>query len=528
MRGESIGPFNGDVYRSEWNGGRRGAGIARGQRLSGRGDRKQMNIVLICCDALRGDVGRAAGMSLDVSPVVDRLAEAGTKFRHAYCTSPLCVPSRISMLTGRWPDAHRVRMNLDAKDAVFTKDIYQVAREAGYVTGLAGKNHTYLNAADVDFWREFGHEGGFRSPNASPDIAAFESWLTKLDMGVAEEETPFPLEVQLSYRIVSEAINFLHHAGSRPFFLQMSFPEPHGPSQVPKPYWNMFHPDEIQKPDPGPEVLSRIGYRAGWLSRLEEDGTPGMREDWRRYLSNYFGAIRMVNDQIARFIEALEDLGLRQDTLLVFVADHGDYLMQYGLGRKGVGLSEALTHIPMVWSGAGLPALPANARDFVSMADVMPTLCDAMHQPIPQGVEGKSLWSLLHGEKSQDRYFESAYVTAGLGGLFYDKKDDIPLTVGEAPRNHHLWDTLNKVTQSGNEKMVRKGDWKLIYDMLGYGQLYHLSTDPHEINNRFGAPETRHLEAELIEELAGWLFRCESEIVNSGLIHQSGKPQIER
>lgn len=486
-----------------------------------------MNIVLICCDALRGDVGKAAGMPFDVCPDVDRLGKAGTIFRHAYCTAPLCVPSRISMLTGRWPDAHRVRMNLDAKDAVFTKDIYQVAHEAGYFTGLSGKNHTYLTSADVDFWREFSHEGGYRSPDADSDVAAFESWLKNIDMGVAHEATPFPIGVQLSYRIASEAIDFLHRAGGRPFFLQMSFPEPHGPSQVPKPYWNMFHPDEMPKPVPGPEALPGMGYRMNWLNQLEEDGTPGFDQDWRRYLSNYFGAIRMVNDQIARFVEALHLLGLFENTLIVFVADHGDYLMQYGVGRKGVGLSEALTHIPMIWSGAGLPPMPANTRDFVSMADVMPTLCEAMHQPVPQGVQGRSLWRVLHGEKHQGTDFETAYVTAGLGGLFYEARDDIAVTIAEAPRNHHLWDTLNKVTQSGNEKMVRKGEWKLIYDMMGYGQLYHLATDPHEINNLFGKPEVRPFQMQLMAELTKWLLRSESAVVKSSLITQSTSTQSD-
>ena len=476
-----------------------------------------MNIILICCDALRGDVGKAAGMQFDVCPTVDRLGAAGTRFSHAYCTTPLCMPSRISMLTGRWPDAHRVRMNLDPKDAIFSRDIYQVARDAGYMTGLTGKNHTFLTARDVDFWREFGHEGGYRAPDAPPDVAAFDAWLKTLHMGVAQEVTPFPLEVQLSHRIVTEAIAFMREANGRPFFLQVSFPEPHGPSQVPKPYWNMFAPEEIPEPQPGPGAIPRLGYRMQWLSRLEENGTPGMRGNWRRYLSNYLGAVRMVDDQIARLISTLQEMGLHKDTVIVFVADHGDYLMQYGLGRKGVGLSEALTHIPMVWSGADLPALPANTRDFVSMADVMPTLCDAMQQPVPPGVQGNSLWRLLHGETQPDSDFESAYVSVGLGGLFYDAADHVPLAIAEGPHNPRLWDSLNKVTQSGCEKMVRKGDWKLIYDMMGYGELYHLSTDPGEINNLFGQPRTRTVQAELMEELTRWLLRSESAVTTSSL-----------
>lgn len=479
-----------------------------------------MNVLLICCDALRGDVGKAAGMALDVCPCVDRLATEGTRFRYAYCTTPLCVPSRISMLTGRWPDAHRVRMNLDAKDAVFTRDIYQVARDAGYATGLTGKNHTYLTAQDVDFWREFGHEGGYRAPDAEPDIAAFDLWLKSLHMGVATEATPFPLEAQLSYRIVSEAIRFLRQAKEQPFFLQVSFPEPHGPSQVPKPYWNLFAPEAMPEPYPGPEVLARLGYRMQWLYQLEQDGTPGMADCWQRYLSNYFGAIRMVDDQIARLVSALEDLGLRQETLLVFVADHGDFLMQYGLGRKGVGLSEALTHIPMVWSGATLPAQGIATSCFVSMADVMPTLCAAMRQPIPAGVQGRSLWRLLHGGAEESSEFDSAYAHVGLGGLFYDRVDHPPLSIAEGPRNHHLWDTLNKVTQSGCEKMIRKGEWKLIYDMMGYGQLYHLASDPHEINNLFGQEGTREVQAQLMEELTRWVIRSESTISKSGALSE--------
>lgn len=90
----------------------------------------------------------------------------------------------------------------------FTKDIYEVAHEQGYRTGLAGKNHTYLDSSVVDFWREYGHEGGHRSEGSSSQVEAFETWLKELDMSVAEEETPFPVEVQLPYRIVSDAIDF--------------------------------------------------------------------------------------------------------------------------------------------------------------------------------------------------------------------------------------------------------------------------------------------------------------------------------
>jgi arylsulfatase A-like enzyme len=467
-----------------------------------------MNILLIVCDALRGGLGKRAG-GLDVCPTLDRMADHGASFDHAYCTTPLCVPSRISMLTGRWPDAHRVRMNLDAHDAIFSQDIYQVAKARGYRTGLSGKNHTYLTASDADFWSEYGHEGAIGKRGSQED-QEFDSWLHTLDMGVAQEETPFPLASQISHRIVSDAIGFLEQKDERPFFLQVSFPEPHGPSQLPKPYWNMFPPQEMREPVPGPEALRRMGYRMQWLQRLEYDTGPETQETWRRYLSNYFGAIRMVDDQIARLFDFLHGRGLDKNTLIVFLADHGDYMMEFGLGRKGVGVYDALTHIPMIWAGPGVrqPKAPV----FTSMADVMPTFCEAMGARIPAGVQGRSLWKLLHDEPEAPELFRSVYTTTGLGGLYYDAADNIPVSIAQSRKDPHLWDTLNKVTQSGNQKMVRMGEWKLTLDMMGYAQLCHMPTDPHEQVNLFGDARYTKVQQRLMQELVRWMMHVEDTL----------------
>lgn len=474
-----------------------------------------MNILLIVCDALRGDLAKSAGTKLNVYPAIDRLGEEGVSFRHAYCTMPLCVPSRISMLTGRWPDSHRVRMNLDANDAVFDKDIYEVTRERGYRTGLVGKNHTYLRPEDADFWREYGHEGGYQRPDAPSEVVEFDTWLKTLAMNVSHTPTPFPLHAQLSFRIASDAIDFINTTGDQPFFLQMSFPEPHGPIQLPMPYWDMFPPSEMRHPVPGPGALTKLGYRMQWLARLQDDGSPGSQEEWRRYLSNYCGAIRMVDDQIARVLAHLRETGRREETLVIFTADHGDFMMQYGVGRKGVGLSDALTRIPMIWSGSAVRRSPGVEDLPVSMADVMPTLCEAIGANIPNGVQGLSLWRALQDSSGSPRprkaQFESVYVSAGIGGLYYDASDNIPVEIAEAPKDHHLWDTLNKVTQSGNQKMVRLGNWKLLYDMMGYGQLYNLTADPYEETNLFGRPHVAPVQAHMMRELTAWIMRVEDQ-----------------
>lgn len=111
------------------------------------------NIIFVISDQHRADLTKREGYPLDTSPALDKLAARGIAFDRAYCTSPLCVPSRTSMLTGRWPEATHVRSNKMLNDAFYPTHLYKVARENGYKTGLAGENHTFLKQEDTDFWR---------------------------------------------------------------------------------------------------------------------------------------------------------------------------------------------------------------------------------------------------------------------------------------------------------------------------------------------------------------------------------------
>jgi arylsulfatase A-like enzyme len=464
------------------------------------------NIVVIISDQHRAGLTKRSGYPLDTSPTLDRLAEGGVCFDRAYATAPLCVPSRISFLTGRWPEAHRVRMNLDANDAYFDKDLYQVARETGYRTGLAGKNHTYLKPKDLDFWRAYGHTEGWEGQSPSRDIVGFDHWIRNMGGKLCLEPTPFPLETQFAYRIVTDAIEFLDQNGSQPFILQVGFPEPHPPEQVPEPYWNMYPPDEVPPRIAGPEALQNLGYRAQWLYGLEQTENPPGEPNWRRYVSNYLGMLRLLDDQLARLISHMRQKDLLRNSIIVYLADHGDYVMEYGLGRKGVGLFECLTRIPMVWYGHGIRPSQTLSSAFVSMADVMPTLCAAMGAEIPHGVQGRSLWPLLQAKDYPREEFRSIYAGVGVGGLYYDSSDGI--TFSPELRG----DTLDRVTQAGNQKMVRMGDWKLVYDMMGYGQLYHLPSDPCELNNLFGQPPVQKEQSQLMAELLMWTIRCQDSL----------------
>jgi arylsulfatase A-like enzyme len=470
------------------------------------------NIVFIVCDQRTFGYSKATGYPLDTSPTLDKMQTEGVGFKHNYCTMPACVPSRTSMLTGRWPEAHHVRMNLQANAAFFEKDLYQVAKSQGYRTGLVGKNHTYLKQSDLDVWHEYFHDGGPIYPDSPKETADFDKWMKNLNFDMSEVPTPFPLDVQLPYRIVSDAINFVQSSAGQPFILQVSIPEPHDPEQVPAPYWNMFPPESLPDRCAGPEALAKMGPRARWEYRLQQDNFPDTEKMWRRYRSNYFGALRMVDDQIKRLMDHLNATGLMDKTVVIFTADHGDFLMDYGLGHKGVSLYETLTNTPQIWCGHGVKHTSAALEAFTSMADLMPTLCEVMGAEIPHGVQGRSLWPILRGQDFPREEFRSIYAGVGVGGLYYDDSDHVPTSIAHDAARPGMFDELNKVTQSGNQKMVRMGDWKLVYDMMGYGQLYNLRDDPCELNSLFGKPEFAKVQSEMMAELAMWTIRAQDSL----------------
>ncbi|HEX6545384.1 MAG TPA: sulfatase-like hydrolase/transferase [Bryobacteraceae bacterium] len=476
---------------------------------------RRPNVLIIMSDQHHAGLTKRSGFPLDTMPTLDRLAESGAGFRNAYACAPLCVPSRVSLLTGRWPHAHRVRQNSAAEHAVFGKDIFDVVKALGYRTGLAGKNHSYLKPSRLDFWRAYTHLGGWKPSNAPRDIVEFDKWLLRENFNIEPQPAPFPAEAQHPYRIVSDACEFMSANPEQPFALWVSFPEPHNPYQVSEPYFSMFPPDTVPPRAVGPEAIAGKGFKWQWLRGLEEDANPGYDSLWRRTRSNYLGMLRLIDDQIKRLLAFLDHNHLRENTLIVYLSDHGDYFCDYGLIHKGVGMPEDLIRIPMVWSGAGVTAgLSPDA--FVSTADVLPTFCEALSVEIPHGAQGRSLWPILQNRDYPREEFRSIYSEVGFGGMYYDAADHVPYSVAEfrssAPDSKLGFDELDKVTQSGNLKMVRMGEWKLYFDMLGNGELYHLPSDPFELTNRFRDTSVAAHRNELLAQLLTWTIRTEDDL----------------
>lgn len=464
------------------------------------------NVVVIMTDQHRADFSQLSGFALDTTPFLDSMAESGTYFPRAYTSAPACVPARTSLLTGRFPIAHRVTQNSNAANALYSEDLLDVLRTAGYDLIFAGKPHMHAGVEDFDSYAgPYFHTTG---PERSDGDAAFDQWLENLDHGVSHEPTPFPLENQLSYRIVSSAIaQTSEQSGGRPTFLWVSFPEPHNPYQVPEPYFSLFAEAEVPAREHGIEVAQAKGGHWRWLQNLIESKRPGYDDEWRRYRANYCGELRLLDDQIKRLVNHLNST-LEGETLFVFLSDHGDYVGEYGLQRKGAGMPECLMRIPMFFSGAR--ARSGQIREeLVSIVDILPTLCELLGAPIPVGVQGRSLTPLLAGGDPDTSEFDTIYAERGYGGMTYGSHE---LPELHFPYEGPSFDELNSVTQSGRTKMIRFKNYKLLVHSTGQGELYDLAVDPSEVDNRFDDPTMESVRVDLIWRLLQWMFRLQDDL----------------
>lgn len=467
------------------------------------------NIVLVMTDQQRADFFASEGFPVDTMPFVEALGREGARFRRAYTPMPTCTPARTAMLTGRWPKATRIKQNFAPADHVqFATDLRMVLKSQGYSFNLCGKNHSYLTPDQFDFLGgPYSHTHG-PADRASPLEAEADQWLWDLDHRVADQPTPFPLETQLCARIVSDAITCVDAQGADPFFLWLSLPEPHNPYQAPEPYFSLFSPQDMPERHGSPQSTEARGLHWKWLRDLFEEKRPGYDADWRRYRALYAGMLRMIDDQIARFAAHLKAKGLWEKTIFIFLSDHGDYAGDHGLQRKGAGLAECLTRVPLILSGPGIH-VQDDAAHFVSLIDLMPTLCEAIGAEIPFGVQGRSLWPMLTGADWPEREFDSIYAELGIGGPPYgaDERPELHF-----PYDGPVIDELNAVTQSGNLKMARQGDWKILMDESGSGELYDLSRDPGEVDNLYGQPEHLAKQAQMLALLLAWSIRSEDNL----------------
>lgn len=386
------------------------------------------NFLFILTDQWRGDALGAAGNTFIATPNLDRLARGGVYFANAYVPQAVCTPSRASLLTGVFPTTHKLLDNVYGVPSVFADEQYELRpnypellRDAGYTTGYIGKWH--LGEEDpglFDYW------GGYNSQKPH--------WIGEPYESVYRPD----LETD-------EAIEYLEAHRDDRFFLEISYYPPHTPFRAPKRYHGRY---------------AELGFD-GW---------------------EYYAACTAIDANIGRLLNKLAELGLINNTFVIFTSDHGETFGERELSKhKRVGYEES-ARVPLIFHWPdGLPA-DTHFGGGVSTMDAMPSLLEAAGIAVPDRVEAKSRLAQIRADET------------GWDEPVFQQNRTQP-RIDDGP---HF------------ERMVRLGDWKLMLrqartaDLELEDKLFYLPDDPGEERNRIDDPEAAAKRAELAGMIRAW------------------------
>ena len=508
---------------------------------------RRPNFVLFITDQHRADHLGCYGNGIVRTPHIDSIAARGVRFNRFYVASPVCMPNRASLMTGRMPSLHGVRGNgipLSVEDTTFV----DLLRAAGYRTALTGKSHlqnftgsppmlTYgvregltppppelreasrhmrtgraYDNENPKLWTDdptfaaiepfYGFEhtrictehadrvGGhytrwlaerhtdpdsLRGPgNALPDnrIDSPQAWRTRMP----EELYPTTYVAEMAEKFLDRHADEDREA---PFFIQVSFPDPHHPFTPPGRYWDMYDPERIPLPDSfgkgdlPPLAWLRETLRKSEAIRNSQDPFAVTEREAREIIALTYGMISMVDDAIGRVLAKLDTTGLADDTVVLFTADHGDFMGDHGIMLKMLLHYHGLIRIPFLWADPGAPSAAAARDDLAATIDIPSTvLARAGLQPF-NGVQGRDLFDAD---------------TASPDGLMIEEDAQRSMIGMKPPMRVRTY-----VTNRWRMSIREDADW---------GELFDLENDPLEIANRWDDPSARDVRAELFERMA--------------------------
>ncbi|HLM13325.1 MAG TPA: alkaline phosphatase family protein [Reyranella sp.] len=487
---------------------------------------KVKNILFIMCDQLRADYLSCAGHPHLKTPAIDSLAARGVLFPRAYVQSGVCGPSRMSYYTGRYVFSHGATWNR-VPLSLREKTIGDYLRPAGIRVALAGKTHVL---PDLDGLERYGIEGGSaiaalmragrfeeldRYDGHSPpgEESGYADYLRKQgynsddpwsDYVISADGPDGPVSgwqmrnVHLPARVAEEhsetaymtreAMRFVEDMGDKPWFLHLSYVKPHWPYMVPAPYHKMYgaqdclplNRDERELVDQHP-VLAAYRQHEESRSFSRPDAPDIVRPA-------YMGLIKQIDDWLGRLFDHLKKLGRFDDTLILFTADHGDFLGDHWLGEKEMFYEEA-QRVPFIVYDPD-PAADATRgtvdERFVEAVDVVPTCLAALEQPANDHlVEGRSLLPLLRGgnvEPWRDAVFS-----------------ELDYSFREARK------ILKRGPRDCRAIMVRTDRWKYVWWQDFRPMLFDLANDPKELRDLGADSAHAPIRREMEDRMAAWL-----------------------
>jgi choline-sulfatase len=432
------------------------------------------NVLLVMVDQLAASWLPAYGHRVVQAPTLTELARAGLVFDAAYCASPLCAPSRASLLTGRLPSGTGVYDNAAEMRASLPTATHAL-RAAGYATTLVGKMHfvgpDQLHGFEERLTPDVYPAGLDWTPDWRAPLGERLPWYHTMESIVSPGVSAASMQVDYDDEVCFHAVRGLFdHARRRPgepFFLVASFTSPHDPWELPGRYWDRYDPADIELP-----AVPAIPFAEAdpYSRRLREmcgiDAAALSDEQVRHARHAYFAAISYVDERIGRVLGALRESGLDDDTLVVFTADHGEMLGERGLWYK-MAFFEDSARVPLVVRGPADDVRGgARVAAPVSQLDLAPTLLElagVASDEARAAMDGTSLAPLLRGAGTRDEPVVAEYLAEGV----------------TAPA-----------------VMVRSGALKYVRCPGDPDQLYDLAADPRELHDLAGDDRGAALRAE--------------------------------
>jgi len=413
---------------------------------------KRPNILLVLSDQLRADSLGCYGHPFALTPAIDRLAASGTFFRRAYTPSPECVSARSSLITGLSPDKGGCYDNgFPMPEEPPT--LMSLLSEAGYRTHGVGKMHfTPDPLATKGFQtREVGEE--FGTPEHD-DYLRFVS-----ENGFAHVERPHGLRDEMYYvPQLSQVPEHLHPsrwvADRSITFLQENLPKeelhPHPPFAPPSPWHRLYEPSLMPEPDRPPGEPGLLTVHNLHQNRYKfRDGVPHRRQDRRLVQlirAYYLACVSFVDYQVGRILSALSEAGPKEETLVIFCSDHGEFLGDYGSWGKRSFLDPA-ARVPLVVSGPGFDH-GSWAEDPVSLLDILPTVLSAAD--LERGGLPFDGASLLDGATLREREAIFGQFQTGPLGLYYAVTRSLKWAYSAADRREYLLDLVRDPNETRN------------------------------------------------------------------------------
>ncbi len=443
-------------------------------------DRGAPNILVIQADQLTPGVLPAYGHPLVKAPNIDSLAESGVVFESAYCNFPLCVPSRASMMAGRF--AHNIASWDNAMEMpAHIPTLAHYLRVAGYHTVLSGKMH-FIGPDQVHGFSERVTTDIYPANFAwTPDWIAGERYRPTginpsgiVEAGQCVRSLQIDYDDEVEHASVQKLFDLARFNDDKPWLLWASFTHPHSPFVTTKKYWDLYDHDDIDMPKVPPIPVDELDEMSRWLYYAHAQDLLTIKDEHVRNARHaYYGMTSYIDDKVGHIMRTLEELGLRDNTIVVFTADHGEMLGERGKWFKQY-FYEGSVRVPLIVSYP--PGYsPARVAEHVSLVDLLPTFMDWSGAQWDQAtpLDGNSLDGLLSGgDADWDNTVISEYTGEGV----------------IAPC-----------------RMIRRGKYKYIYTHGHPGLLYNTADDPLELQNLAGSPEYADVETELSRDiLAGW------------------------